>query len=102
MYVRMYVSLSAKHPTIYLGTYISKYRISNDEGETQWWAMSTDHLKKLLQVVEDRLTHDSIRFKSSSNTADHPLSSQSYRPELDSTEECYDKKCSCTKIELVF
>ena len=51
--------------------------------------MSSDsHVKKALGVVQDRLREDNVKFKGSNNTAEHPFSSQSYRPELNVTEEC--------------
>ena len=51
--------------------------------------MSADsHVKNALEVVQDRLREDNVKFKCSNKTAEHPFSSQSYRPELDVTEEC--------------
>ena len=46
------------------------------------------HVKKAFEVVQDRLREDNVKFKGSNKTAEHPFSSQSYRQELDVTEEC--------------
>ena len=76
-------------PTMYLGADICKYHVNGDISGTECWAMSTDsHVKKALEVVQDRLREDNVKFKGSNKTAEHPFSSQSYRPELDVTEEC--------------
>ena len=44
------------------------------------------HVKKALEVVQDRLREDNVKFKGSNKTAEYPFSRQSYRPELDVTE----------------
>ena len=76
-------------PTIYLGADICKYYAGGDTNGTNCWAMSADsHIKKAIDVVHNRLRESDVVFKSSNKTAEHPFSSQSYRPELDVTEEC--------------
>ena len=78
-------------PTMYLGADISKYLIDDDMSGTTCWTMSADnHVKKALEVVQARLNADDVYFKGSKKTPEHPLSSQSYRPELDTTELCND------------
>ena len=80
-------------PTMYLGADICKFVIPGDDHQTQCWAMSADsHVKKALQVVEQRLKDDNVIFKTSNKVAEHPFSSQSYRPELDVTKECNDEE----------
>ena len=78
-------------PTMYLGADISKYTLNQGENQVECWAMSADsHVKKALEVVEQRLKDDNVMFRTSNKTADHPFSSQSYRPELDVSRECND------------
>ena len=80
-----------ENPTMYLGADISKYEIHNDTTRTSCWAMSADsHVKKALEVVQGRLNADNVYFKGSKKAPEHPFSSQSYRPELDTTELCND------------
>ena len=81
-------------PSMYLGADISKYEIPSDTtGATTCWAMSADsHVKKALDVVQSRLNTDSVHFKGSKKAPEHPFSSQSYRPELDTTELCNDEQ----------
>ena len=51
--------------------------------------MSADsHIKKALDVVKNRMREYEVSFKSSDKTTEHSFSSQSYRPELDVSEEC--------------
>lgn len=79
-------------PTMYLGADISVFTIPDTDGtgERTAYAMSADsHIKKALQMLETRLNQDHVHFKSS-KTAEHPFTSQSYRPELDITEYCND------------
>ena len=77
---------------MYLGVDISKYHVSDKINSTPCYAMSADsHIKKALQVVQQRMAECGVYFKSSKKTAEHPSSSQSYRPELDITEECNDE-----------
>ena len=74
---------------MYLGADICKYHVNGNISGTKCWAMSADsHVKKGLKVVQDRLREDNVKFKGSNKTAEHPFSSQLYRPELDVTEEC--------------
>ena len=55
--------------------------------------MSADsHVKKALEVVKDRLREDNVKLKGSNKIAEHPFSSQSYRTELEVTEECDEEK----------
>ena len=76
-------------PSMYLGADISKYHIPGSPLGTYCWAMSADsHIQKALDVVKNRLKECGVMFKTSNKTAEHPFSSQSYRPELDLTEEC--------------
>ena len=49
---------------------------------------ANSHVKKSLELVQDRLWEDHVKFKGSNKTAEHPFYSQSHRPELDVTEEC--------------
>ena len=78
-------------PTMYLGADISQYDV-NRVGTT-CWAMSADsHIKKALDVVKNRMRECGVVFKSSNKTAEHPFSSQSYRPELDISEECDEEQ----------
>ena len=74
---------------MYLGADICKYHVNGDISGTECWAMSADiHVKKSIGFVQDRLREDNVKFKGSNKTAEHPFSSQSYRPELDVTKEC--------------
>ena len=80
-------------PTMYLGADICKFVIPDDTNGTTCWAMSADsHVKKALQVVEARLKNDDVRFRPSKKTSEHPFSSQSYKPELDTSEECNEEQ----------
>ena len=55
--------------------------------------MSADsHVNKALEVVQDWLREDNVKFKGSNKTAEHPFSRQSYRPELDVTKECDEEQ----------
>ena len=80
-------------PTMYLGADFSAYEVQvNDDIQVKCWAMSADsHIKKAIQVVKEKLQKDDVLFKSK-RTAEHPFSCQSYRPELDVTEECNDEQ----------
>ena len=49
-------------------------------------------LGELHEVVQDRLREDNVKFKGSNKTAEHPFSSQLYRPEIDVTEECDEEQ----------
>ena len=74
---------------MYLGADICKYHVNGDISVTECWEMSADsHVRKALEVVQDRLREDNVKFKGSNKTEEHPFSSQSYRPELDVTKEC--------------
>ena len=74
---------------MYLGADICKYHVNVDISGTECWAMSANsHVKKVLEVVQDRLREDNVKFKGYNKTAEHTFSSQSYRPELDVTKEC--------------
>ena len=43
-------------PKMYLGADICKYHVNGDISGTECWAMSSDsHVKKALEVVQDRL-----------------------------------------------
>ena len=78
---------------MYPGADICKYHVNEDISGTKCWAMSADiHVNKALEVVQDRLRKDKVKFKGSNNTAEHPFSSQSYRPELDVTKECDEEQ----------
>ena len=78
-------------PIMYLGANICRYTIHNDDNQVQCWAMSADsHVKKALEIVEQRLKNDNVMFRPSNKTSDHPFSSQSYRPELETSRECND------------
>ena len=80
-------------PTMYLGSDICKYHVNGDISRTKCWAMSSNsHVKKALEVVQDRLQEDNVKFKGSNKTAEHPFSSQSYRPEINVTEECDEEQ----------
>ena len=80
-------------PTMYLGADISKYVIHDDATGTTCWAMSADsHVKKTIEVIQARLNADDVYFKGSKKAPKHPFSSQSYPPELDTTELCNDKQ----------
>ena len=55
--------------------------------------MSADsHVKKSIEVVNNRIRDCSVVFKHSNKTAENPFSSQSYRPELDITEFCNEEQ----------
>ena len=76
-------------PTMYLGADICKYHVPGDVVGTHCWAMSADsHIKKALDVVKARMNESGVMFKPSKKVAEHPFSSQSYRPEFDLTKEC--------------
>ena len=78
-------------PTMYLGADISQYHV-NGVG-IDCWAMSADsHIKKALDVVKNRMRECGVMFRSSNKTAEHPFTSQSYRPELDVSEECDEEQ----------
>ena len=80
-----------QQPTMYLGADICKYHVDGDITSNECWAMSADrHVKKAIEVVQSRMKDDNVKFKTSAKTAEHPFSSQSYRPELDTTEESDD------------
>ena len=80
-------------PTMYLGADISKYEVHDETTRTTCWAMSADsHVKKALEVVQMRLNADDVYLKGSKKAPEHPFSSQSYRPELDTTELCNDEQ----------
>ena len=80
-------------PTMYLGADIYKYHVNGDISGTGCWSMSSDsHVKKSLGVVQDRLQKYNVKFKGSNKTAEHPFSSQSYRPEIDVTKECDEEQ----------
>ena len=78
---------------MYLGADICKYHVNGDIYGTEFWAMiAKSHVKKALEVVKDSLREDNVKFKGSNKTAEHPFSSQSYRPELDVIEECDEEQ----------
>ena len=80
-------------PTMYLGADISKYYVGGETNGIQCWAMSADsHVKKALEVVQNRMRECSVMFKHSNKTAENPFSSQSYKPELDITELCNEEQ----------
>ena len=61
-------------PTMYLGADIYKYHVNGDISGTECWAMSADsHVKKALEIVQDRLREDNVKFKGSNKTAKHPF-----------------------------
>ena len=62
---------------MYLGADICKYQVNIDISGTECWAMSDDsHVKKALEVVQDRLREDNVKFKGSNKTAEYQFSSQ--------------------------
>ena len=76
-------------PKMYLGADVSKFTVNDEQGNVECWALSADsHIKKALDVVQQRMKESNLVFKSSNKTAEHPFTSQSYRPELDVSEEC--------------
>ena len=79
-------------PKMYLGADICKFIVNLGENDqVECWAMSADsHVKKALEVVEQRLKDGNVMFRASNKTSEHPFSSQSYRPELDVSKECND------------
>ena len=78
-----------EQPKMYLGTDIFKYELDGEPTNSGYWTMSADsHIKKALDVVKQKMKENCVRFEPSNNTSEHPFSSQSYRPELDTTEEC--------------
>ena len=80
-------------PSMYLGADISKYEINDGSAITNCWAMSADsHVKKALEAIQGRMKEDDVYFKGSKKAPEHPFSSQSYRPELDTTELCNDEQ----------
>ena len=55
--------------------------------------MSADsHVKKALEVVQNRMRECSVIFKHLNKTPGNPFSSQSYRLELDITELCNEEQ----------
>ena len=82
-----------KLPSMYLCAEISKYHVGDKDNSTHCYAMSADsHIKKALQVVQHKMAECGVYFKSSNITVEYPFSSQSYRPELDPTEECSEEQ----------
>ena len=78
---------------MYLGADILKYVIHDDMTGTTCWAMSADsHVKKAIEVVQARLNADNVYIKGSKKAPEHPFSSQSYCPGLDTTELCNDEQ----------
>ena len=78
-------------PMMYPRADTSNFAIPSGRNGVTSWAMSADiHVKKSLQVVEDKLKEDNVRWKPWNKTVDHPFSSLSYRPDFDMTEECND------------
>ena len=74
-------------PIMYLGVDIRIFLIPNGgNGVTYWYTRADIHVNKSLQVFESKFKEDNDKCKSSNITADHPLSSQSYRTELDINE----------------
>ena len=63
---------------MFLGADICKYHVNGDISGTEYWAMSSGiHVKKALEVLQDRLREENTKFKGSNKTAEHPFSSQS-------------------------
>ena len=80
-------------PTMYLGADISKFQIPGDVTGSTCWAMSADsHVKKAIDVVQSKLSADDVHFRGTKKAPEHPFSSQSDRPELDTTELCNDEQ----------
>lgn len=80
-------------PTMYLGTDISKCYVGDEISGPKCWAMSAySHVKKALEVVNDRMRECSVIFRHSNKTTKNLFSSQSYRPELDITELCNEEQ----------
>ena len=80
-------------PTMYLGADISKYYVEGETNGIQCWTMSANsHVKKALEVVQNRMRECSVMFRHSNKTAENPFSSQSYKPELDITELCNEEQ----------
>ena len=76
---------------MYLGADISKFVILNDGNGVTYWAMRAyTHVKKSLQEVEEKPKEVNVRWKLYNKIADHSVSSQSYRPELEMTKGCND------------
>ena len=76
-------------PKMYLGADISRYQANDDNSIPLCWAMSADsHIKKALEIVNTRMRECGVIFKPSKKTSSHPFSSQSYKPELDMSQEC--------------
>jgi hypothetical protein len=80
-------------PAMYLGADFCTHEIAFDGIlQTTCWAMSADsHIKKALQVIKEKLTESDVFFRSG-RKAEQPFSCQTYRPELDITEECNDEQ----------
>ena len=80
-------------PKMYLGADISKYTIEENGVQVECWSMSADsHVKKALDIINQRFKNDDVMFKQSNKTSEHPFSSQSYRPELDTSRECDEEE----------
>ena len=78
---------------MYLGADISKYDVKLGPTTATCWAMSSDsHIKKALEVVKKKMSECGVVFRPSNKTTEHPFSSQSYRPELDTSEECNEEQ----------
>ena len=82
-----------EQPKMYLGADISKYKLDSESSNSVCWAMSADsHIRKALDVVQQKMKECGVQFKPSKKTAQHPFSSQSYRVELDTSEECNENQ----------
>ena len=80
-------------PTMYLGADISRYYVGDEITGTKCWTTSANsHVKKALEVVQNRMRECGVIFRQSNKTAKNPFSSQSSRPELDMTELCNEQQ----------
>lgn len=82
-------------PKMYLGADVSRFEIPAQDGvpaRTAFAISADSHIKKALQMIETRLGQDKVHFKTSNKTASQPFNTQSYRPELDTSEPCDDKQ----------
>ena len=86
---------SVKTPDMYLGMDIRKWKIQDDEGrENDCYAIGANsYVREAIRIIKARLDKPDVRKKgiilpTSKKSGSMPFTSQSYRPELDSTDYC--------------
>lgn len=87
-------------PDIYLGAQCSQMTFQNEDGSNRkvWTMSSQKYVREAIKTVKSRLKESGYRFhKKLSDTATsprQPFSTQSYAPELDTSEECTDDEAT--------